>query len=100
MVPNNPDTPLPVRTHLALQDLLPPAGYTEPIVPSPPLGAFALLLDESTPEVIGRVLGSDASADRPLASPGGRRGRVRGDQDERHAAPHRPPTRVEGHHRP
>ena len=46
-----------VRTHLALKDLLPPAGYAGPATPSPPLGAFGLLLDESTPEVVGRILG-------------------------------------------
>ena len=31
--------------------------------PSPPLGAFGLLLDESTPEVVGRILGSGAAAE-------------------------------------
>ena len=52
------DPPLPVRTREALHGLIPPSDYTEPAAPSPPLGAFGLLLDESTPGVIGRVLGS------------------------------------------
>ena len=63
MAASSRDVPRRVRTPFALHELLPPADYSEPAVPSPPLGAFGLLHDEITPEVVGRILGRGAAAD-------------------------------------
>lgn len=58
-----PGASLPVRAPIPLHGLLPPADFAEPGTPSPPPGAFGLLLDEITPELVGRVLGSGPSAE-------------------------------------
>ena len=62
MVANDPDVTLSVRTREALHCLIPPHDYMEPADQTPRLGAFGLLLDENTPEVIGRILGSGTAA--------------------------------------
>lgn len=58
-----PDTsPRPVGFPFSLHGLLPPEDYAAPICPAPALGAFGLLNDENTPEVVGRVLGRGVAA--------------------------------------